>query len=130
MNWKEFLKPDWRKIVLTIIIFFILGFVFVFFTSCFCPRTSYNTSQCQSYFYLPWDCCPVPHCGNPDLLTLILSKIYSPSIIVVNLIFSYLFSCFFILNITYKISKGNLPIIVIVLIMFLFLVLLYFLGVI
>jgi predicted neutral ceramidase superfamily lipid hydrolase len=32
MDWKQFLKPDWRKIVLTIVIFFIpmgLGFLIV-----------------------------------------------------------------------------------------------------
>jgi hypothetical protein len=90
MNWKEFLKPDWRKIALTIIIFlFFIGYwVYNFFVGIFgwCE-------PCNHEYYLPWESGACGHCGYPDLLTYILIEIYWPLAIIIALFISYLLSC-------------------------------------
>jgi hypothetical protein len=74
MNWKEFLKPDWRKIVLTVILMFIPLPMYVdTFCSCYSP-------PCQ---------CPKKIMFYPLLLSLGIGLLTLP----IDLVISYLLSC-------------------------------------
>jgi hypothetical protein len=111
MNWKEFIKPDWRKIVLFVIIF-IIEFSYYFNSSvCFCPLSACATAQteqatarmqnisidiepCDTCYSLPWEQCPCDrYCGKPDTITSIMIAIYSPLFTIAILIIPYLLSC-------------------------------------
>ena len=79
MKLKQFLKPDWKKIVLTIIIslFFIGYWTYTFFQGLFsCPLIVGLERSCNyTYYELPWETCTT-YCGKPDILTSIMIAIY------------------------------------------------------
>lgn len=81
MNWKEFFKPDWRKIVLTIIIFLIFNFLNVYQT-----------------YYLP------PYTGGP-LSTPLITFNFVLFLITIPII--YLISCLIVYAYD-KFSRGDL----------------------
>ncbi|UCG94999.1 MAG: hypothetical protein JSV92_03030 [archaeon] len=75
MDWKGFLKLDWRKIVITIVLLFVLGFM------------SFFTANCTE-FYGPnpiWRCCfllPIPACEISEI-----------NMFFILLVESYILSC-------------------------------------
>jgi hypothetical protein len=101
MNWKQFLKPDRRKIIITIIIF-LLVIVYWFYGSwgfieCgLWPGGSESGSLCEPSYSLPWESCSF-HCGKPDAIISIMIEIYPILLIIWNLasisIIPYLLSC-------------------------------------
>jgi len=73
MNWKEFLKPNWKKIVITVIF---IGLIVLLFPQYFLTRIDINTivnciDRCPNY----------PIVNIPNILTIPF------------LLFSYLISC-------------------------------------
>jgi len=87
MNWKKFLKPDWRKIILTII-FIVLTYILTVFVIAIFPI--YDNFPAK-YFLTDIDwiiVCVGPMACGPQL-------IYGPNIlgIIFLLIISYFLSC-------------------------------------
>jgi len=74
MNLKQFLKPDWRKIVLFLILFMILIFLELTILSCFgginCNLINLGTVSYQ----IPFTCINV--CVSPNLVNLYKSIFY------------------------------------------------------
>lgn len=89
MNWKEFLKPDFKRIVVFIIIFIIFSFIPI-----------WTTIRCFT-----WECMPGPTTSSFfDSLESMKNKeffdfrYFTPWIILffVSLILSYILSCFIV----------------------------------
>ena len=111
MNIKQFLKPDWRRIVLFFIIFIIELFYYNFSIVCFCPLSACATAKieqttarmqnlsiavnsCETCYSLPWEQCQCDmHCGKPDTITSIMIEIYPLLFTLGILIVPYIFSC-------------------------------------
>jgi hypothetical protein len=94
MNFKQFLKPDRRKIVIFVIINIILLIPLISFSCIFCQATAPVDilMKCgNDHYNLPWE--TSVYCGKPYKLTSILIAIYYPSIFIATLIITYLLSC-------------------------------------
>lgn len=85
MDWKHFLKPGWRKIVIfTIFLFYILNRIL---SVNYCPTNA--IPWCDISYTMPWENPCSGHCAKPDLLTSIIIEIYYPLFTIV----SYIISC-------------------------------------
>jgi|GEM_PF-2485913 len=89
MNWKpvkDFLRPDWRKIVITIVLFFILGFLSFFTASC---TEAYGSMECFQSGACGWRCCyslPIPTCGMSGIkiFLILLVESYILSFLIIH----------------------------------------------
>jgi len=106
MNWKQFLKPDWRKILITIIIF---STIFYFITSLLMAKPPCMTSRCTGTNIdrseLPQYVCGIcdVNVKQNDHLIGIIIYLISPSLLtynlgnfdffIIELIYYYLLSC-------------------------------------
>jgi hypothetical protein len=124
MNWKEFLKPDWKKIIISIVIFAVL-FIFFIFPQLFvpilpvpldmrhrcCNELSQNqnlSENCnifanQTSFIFTQDNCS-KYIADMELVGQNAQILLYASIVVI-IIFSYLFSCFLFWIFTRKKEK-------------------------
>jgi hypothetical protein len=101
MNFKQFLKPERRKIMTTIIItlLFIGYWLYVWFSGHGCTLwTGPLEKLCEPLYSLPWEgSCPPYHCGKPDFLTSIAIEIYFPLfylwILISISVIPYIISC-------------------------------------
>jgi len=101
MNWKQFLKPDRKKVIITIIIFLLViaYWLYGWFSSFGCTLWAGPSEKlCEPIYSLPWEGrCPPYHCGKPDAITSIMIEIY-PLLLIIWILASisiipYLFSC-------------------------------------
>jgi hypothetical protein len=102
MNWKEFLKPDWRKIAILIILFCITSFYCVTFLVAFCPFTIKLFGPCTETYILiqsPCGMC-IEDIEFIDIIIGIVMALIFPSLFLIQL-FSLDFSLFFITNLIY-----------------------------
>jgi hypothetical protein len=104
MNWKEFLKPDWRKIVLTVIILFLVTFLPVLLG--FCTHVDFQCiklSKCvtcvlaiQPFFvFLPYTGISYTPIGLTNIYY-ISSSYWILNYWVLDIITWYLLSCFIV----------------------------------
>ena len=84
MNWKEFLKPDWRKILLFFVLF---GISSLYSTPYYKVFANYGFPM-QYFTFIPEEnsFCDIEPCPNPGL-TLSYVNLF------INFIFWYLISC-------------------------------------
>jgi preprotein translocase subunit SecE len=81
MNWKEFLKPDWRKIVLTIILFTIVtGLKWYLFDTCLGCYNTYFGVPLAFYEKIVWP-------RENEMTNFLIFNL------IVDIIFWYLLSC-------------------------------------
>jgi len=91
MDWKEFLKPDWRKIVLTVIIFLLITFLPLLLGFCAPISTLVGGKQCllviqPLFMFLP--------SGSISYKPIATGLYFVPSLYwILDIIFYYLLSC-------------------------------------
>jgi len=108
MNWKEFLKPDWRRIVIFLVLTTIF-FVDNFYSSM--SRHPCPLPLCSNPISLPWRSCPVCSIRFSDYLSGIIYYAIYPSVLLyyfpsissltvillaIQLIYFYFLSCLII----------------------------------
>jgi len=73
-----FLKPDKKRVVITVILSIILFIYSLSTMVVFCPLSrSVTEKPCDSYYSLPWEGpCPRDYCGRSDALTSIMIAVY------------------------------------------------------
>jgi hypothetical protein len=94
MNVKQFLKPDWRKILIFVIMIVIYLFEFLVANASFCgPQVIITSRQNCSHYYTKYWVSPCSlFCGEPDFLTSLINTIYYP-LWLIGIIILYLLSC-------------------------------------
>jgi hypothetical protein len=93
----SFLKPDKKRILITVILSIIL-FTYSFVSMVmFCSLSRSTTEKpCDSYYSLPWEGpCPRIYCGRPDSLTSIMIAVY-PLINFIGEIMSFIITPYFL----------------------------------
>jgi len=86
MDWKEFIKPKWYKILMTLFFLGLISFVFGFFDTCFCGMCPPGQSVYHAPFSCQCNCIIQSQTTNLNLLQ--RGPIY-----LLEIILSYIFSC-------------------------------------
>ena len=86
MNWKQFLKPTWKKIILWVILSLLLLIQYIIGpNTCLC-----EPPPCSIYYHVPWSCCP--KCGTISPSEKFLSDYYY-HLVFIGIVCMYLISC-------------------------------------
>jgi len=85
MNWKEFLKPDWRKIIIFLVVLSIFSFTTIVFLFMNEPLTFFDCfpKQCSSGVY-------------DELHNIYVWRPFLSEYLPISLVIIYLLSCFII----------------------------------
>jgi hypothetical protein len=134
MNIKQFLKPDWKKIVIFLALFLIEFYFFYQIEGGWCSAKLYGSKynftegkltieepcdiRLDKHYSVPWNPCII-YCGNPGALTSFLIEFYYPLLFIIISVISYLTTCFII-------WYYNLKKIILTVILFLFVAVLSF----